>query len=49
MLKERAMNSSIVFTLPIRKMIFGVSRNEPRMHWDSGGSPILAAARMAPI
>ena len=36
------MSLSIVFTLPKRKMIFGVSRNELRMQWDSVGSPILA-------
>lgn len=43
------MSLSIVFTLLIRKTIFGVSRNEQRMHWDSVGSPISANTRMAPI
>ena len=43
------MSLSIVFTLLIQKMIFGVSRNEQRMHWDSVGSLILANARVVPI
>ena len=38
------MNLSIVFTLPIPKMISGVSRNAA-MHWDSGGSPILVTRK----
>ena len=40
------MNLSIVFTLRALKMIFGVSRNGPRMHWDSGGLPISGVTRM---